>query len=200
MTTPWDLLVPIDPSPGEQRWFDSLREEFPFVRRWLGLNWLDQHFAAHPDLVRYAVQESGDYILQRIAKARAERDVLQGGIPYLLERYRTLQARARQQRDAPPDGQQSRRGIVRSGRRPAYRAVRRRLDPAGRVAAGPSTPTGIPVMPTAAAWPHWSTSPSAPTTSPQCSSGHCAYSPVGLQRLQLTIVRNLTPSGEGYCP
>jgi hypothetical protein len=32
----WDLLVPIDPNPVEQRWFDGLRGEFPFVRRWLG--------------------------------------------------------------------------------------------------------------------------------------------------------------------
>lgn len=32
----WDLLVPIDPTPSEQRWFDSLRTEFPFVRSWRG--------------------------------------------------------------------------------------------------------------------------------------------------------------------
>ena len=47
-----DLLVPIDANPVEQRWFDGLRDEFPFVRRWWGRSWLDKKFAAHPDLVR----------------------------------------------------------------------------------------------------------------------------------------------------
>ncbi|MEU4259640.1 hypothetical protein AB0B42_26435 [Streptomyces fradiae] len=92
----WDLLVPIDPNPAEQRWFDGLREQFPFVRDWRGRSWLDEKFAAHPDLVRYALQESGDYILERIAEARAERDVLLGGLPDYLERARALHARAQE--------------------------------------------------------------------------------------------------------
>jgi hypothetical protein len=92
----WDLLVPIDANPAEERWFDGLRSDFPFVRDWRGLRWLDQHFAAHPDLVRYALQESGDYILDRIAEARAERDTLLGGIPDLVERVRALNARAQE--------------------------------------------------------------------------------------------------------
>ncbi|ARE79435.1 hypothetical protein B6R96_36010 (plasmid) [Streptomyces sp. Sge12] len=92
----WDLVVPISPNPSELSWFDGLRQEFPFVRDWRGRNWLDQQFAAHPDLVRYALQESGDYILERIAEARAERDVLLRGIPDLVERYRALQNRAQE--------------------------------------------------------------------------------------------------------
>lgn len=92
----WDLLVPIDPNPVEQRWFDGLRGKFPFVRRWLGRSWLDEKFAAHPDLVRYALQESADYILERIAEARAERDVLAGGISDYAERARALHARAQE--------------------------------------------------------------------------------------------------------
>lgn len=92
----WDLLVPIDPNPVEQRWFDGLRGEFPFVRWWRGRSWLDEKFAAHPDLVRYALQESADYILERIAEARAERDVLAGGIGDYAERVRALHARAQE--------------------------------------------------------------------------------------------------------
>ncbi|MFI5761573.1 hypothetical protein ACIA8F_11590 [Streptomyces sp. NPDC051563] len=92
----WDLLVPISPNPGELAWFDGLREEFPFVRDWRGLNWLNQQFAAHQDLIRYALQESGDYILDRIAEARAERDTLLRGIPDLAARYRALQLRAQE--------------------------------------------------------------------------------------------------------
>ncbi|MET9111739.1 hypothetical protein, partial [Streptomyces zhihengii] len=87
----WDLLVPIDANPAEQRWFDSLRREFPFVRSWLGRSWLDQEFAAHTDLVRYALEESGDYILERIAVARAERDVLLS-VPDYVDRVQALHA------------------------------------------------------------------------------------------------------------
>ncbi|MFE4492473.1 hypothetical protein ACFRKD_08435 [Streptomyces niveus] len=92
----WDLLVPIDANPAEQRWFDGLRQEFPFVRWWRGHSWLDEKCAAHPDLVRYALQESADYILERIAEARAERDVLAGGISDYVERARALHTRVRE--------------------------------------------------------------------------------------------------------
>ncbi|MFE9782266.1 hypothetical protein ACFYPA_29480 [Streptomyces sp. NPDC005775] len=92
----WDLLVPIDANPAEQRWFDGLRGEFPFVRRWRGRSWLDEKFAAHPDLVRYAMQESADYILERIAEARAERDTLAGGITDYAERATALHTRVQE--------------------------------------------------------------------------------------------------------
>jgi hypothetical protein len=92
----WDLLVPISPNPAEMRWFEGLRHEFPFVRNWRGLSWLNQQLAQHDDLIRYALQGSADYILDRIAEARAERDLLIGGIPDLAERYRALQIRAQE--------------------------------------------------------------------------------------------------------
>ena len=38
----WDLLVPIGHNPAELRWFDGLREEFPFIREWCGRSWLDE--------------------------------------------------------------------------------------------------------------------------------------------------------------
>lgn len=92
----WDLLVPIDANPAEQRWFDGLRSEFPFVRRWLGRSWLDEKFAAEPGLVRYALQEAEAYLLECIAEARAERDVLAGGISDYVERARALHTRVRE--------------------------------------------------------------------------------------------------------
>ena len=57
---------------------------------------LDEKFAAHPDLVRYALQEGADYILERIAEARAERDTLAGGISDYAERVSALHRRARE--------------------------------------------------------------------------------------------------------
>ncbi|MFB6643759.1 hypothetical protein ACFCYF_41755 [Streptomyces chartreusis] len=92
----WDLLVPIDANPGEQQWFEGLRVQFPFVRAWLGRSWLDEKFAAHPDLVRYALDRSGDYVLERIVEARAEREALLGGLPDYLDRAGALHARAQE--------------------------------------------------------------------------------------------------------
>ncbi|MGW9316793.1 hypothetical protein ACWGSB_31155 [Streptomyces albidoflavus] len=42
----WDLLVPIEPNPAEQAWFDGLRGEFEFVRHWRGRSWLEETHAA----------------------------------------------------------------------------------------------------------------------------------------------------------
>ncbi|MFC7794142.1 hypothetical protein [Streptomyces cinereoruber] len=91
----WDLLVPIDPNPSEQRWFDSLRQEFQFVREWRGRSWLDAQFAAHPDLVRYALHESSDYILERIAELKMEREVMPK-IPDYIDRAVTLHQRGQE--------------------------------------------------------------------------------------------------------
>lgn len=92
----WDLLVPINANPTEQAWFDSLREEFPFVRHWRGLTWLDTHFADHPDLVRYAVYGNSEELLKLISEARAEQDVMLRGLPDLMARHAALAARAKE--------------------------------------------------------------------------------------------------------
>lgn len=47
----WHLIVPIDHSPDELKWFDGLRTGFPFVDRWLGQTWLEEQLAQHEDLV-----------------------------------------------------------------------------------------------------------------------------------------------------
>ncbi|MEU4729560.1 hypothetical protein [Streptomyces sp. NPDC023588] len=86
----WDLLVPIDANPAEITWFEGLRAEFPFVRHWRGLGWLNTHFAAHPDLVRYSLFSSSDEILRMISESRAERDALMRGAPDFAERLAAL--------------------------------------------------------------------------------------------------------------
>ncbi|WP_435178759.1 hypothetical protein [Actinacidiphila sp. bgisy145] len=91
----WDLLVPIDANPAELKWFDGLREEFPFVRNWRGLTWLNSHFAAHQDLVRYSWHSSTE-ILKQIGEARAERDMLLRGVPDFAERHAMLVRRAQE--------------------------------------------------------------------------------------------------------
>lgn len=92
----WDLLVPINANPAEMKWFEDLRQEFPFVRNWRGLTWLNSHFAAHPDFVRYSLHSSSKEILDQIAEARAERDVLLRGVPDLADRFAALARRAQE--------------------------------------------------------------------------------------------------------
>jgi hypothetical protein len=50
----WTLVVPIDPSPAEERWFDALRAGYKGSRlEWLGANWLNEQLARFPDITRY---------------------------------------------------------------------------------------------------------------------------------------------------
>ncbi|MFJ2110269.1 hypothetical protein ACIOHH_37630 [Streptomyces microflavus] len=90
----WDLVVPVHPTAGEWSWFDGLRKDYPFVRELCGLVWLNEKLALHDDLVRASVQGPDGYLLDRIRDARAERDVLLGGVPDLAQRYETLMRRA----------------------------------------------------------------------------------------------------------
>ena len=49
----WSLVVPIDATPAEQRWFDSLGSGTTTKLTWLGRTWLQDQLAAHPDIGRY---------------------------------------------------------------------------------------------------------------------------------------------------
>jgi len=49
----WTLIVPIDPTPAEQEWFNSLRECAPATLEWRGKTWLEEQLAGHPDIPWY---------------------------------------------------------------------------------------------------------------------------------------------------
>jgi len=49
----WTLVVPIDPTPEEQLWFDSLGAGRPAQLDWLGKTWLEEQLAKCPDIIRY---------------------------------------------------------------------------------------------------------------------------------------------------
>ncbi|MEU0212463.1 hypothetical protein [Streptomyces canus] len=50
------------------------------MQAWCGRSYLDEKFAARPDLVRYALHEFGHYILERITEAGAERGFLRQSV------------------------------------------------------------------------------------------------------------------------
>jgi hypothetical protein len=49
----WTLVVPIDPTPDEQRWFDSLGTGLSTPLEWFGKTWLEEQLARFPDITRY---------------------------------------------------------------------------------------------------------------------------------------------------
>ena len=56
----WSLVVPIDATPKEQEWFDSLASATTTTTlTWLGRTWLEEQLAAHPDIGRYFAGAAG---------------------------------------------------------------------------------------------------------------------------------------------
>ncbi|WP_018791315.1 hypothetical protein [Salinispora arenicola] len=89
----WELVTPLDPSPAELQWFDSLRASYPGVELiWRDRAWLDGHFARR-EYLRRMVEGSEYTLLQRAAEFDREQAVLAGGLPDLADRVRVLRAR-----------------------------------------------------------------------------------------------------------
>ncbi|WP_155057988.1 hypothetical protein [Streptomyces blattellae] len=49
----WDLVVPIDPTPGELQWFNTLRAQYPFELEWRGAAWIEARLTEHPQVRRF---------------------------------------------------------------------------------------------------------------------------------------------------
>lgn len=90
----WVLIMPLDPSPREERWFDSLRSRFPDIAlEWRGRDWLDGQFGQHAQLRRYV--EGPQYeLLERAAEFGLEQTVLARGLPDVAARLRRLEQHA----------------------------------------------------------------------------------------------------------
>lgn len=86
----WVLVLPLNRTPAEDKWFNSLAAEFPGVHlEWWGRDWLDEQFAQHEDLV--AAVEGPDYkLLRRAQQVQQEQAILAGGAVDLVNRVRRL--------------------------------------------------------------------------------------------------------------
>jgi hypothetical protein len=49
----WTLVTPIDPTPADLEWFHRLGSHYPFPIRWLGLSWIENRLAQHPEIRPY---------------------------------------------------------------------------------------------------------------------------------------------------
>lgn len=89
----WVLVMPLEPSPSEERWFDGLRAEYPSIElEWRGRDWLDKEFAKREDLIRYV--EGPLYVLaQRAKELGHEQAVMANGIHDAIERLGVFSTR-----------------------------------------------------------------------------------------------------------
>ncbi|OWV04710.1 hypothetical protein B5D80_19655 [Micromonospora wenchangensis] len=90
----WVLIIPLEFSPAEIVWWESLEAQYPDVtldRRCT--DWLDEQFRQDEGLRRFL---EGDeyYVSQRLAELNLEQAGMVGGVPDLFHRQRTLHARA----------------------------------------------------------------------------------------------------------
>lgn len=89
----WHLVLPIDPTPGENEWFSGLRDKYTFPLEWRGKTWLDDRIAEHPELHRYFVNGAADEVLERLAELKMEELAFANGVPDAIERLMALSVR-----------------------------------------------------------------------------------------------------------
>ena len=68
----WTLVVPIDPTPGEEEWFRQLGEKYRVPTDWLGKTWLDEKMSAFPDIRRYFLEGARDEVYRLLKEIREE--------------------------------------------------------------------------------------------------------------------------------
>ena len=86
----WTLLVPIDFTDGEIKWFKRLQVKtaFPIERK--GLTWLDGQFAQRWFIARYFLDHLSDEIVRLATVLDQERAVLARGAPDAIQRAERL--------------------------------------------------------------------------------------------------------------
>jgi hypothetical protein len=92
----WQLVVPIDPNPSEEKWFEELGNNYPFPIEWKGRTWLDGQFAERPFIAKYFLEDTAQEVLQLLKELARERADLTGGIAEAAERVRALADRINQ--------------------------------------------------------------------------------------------------------
>lgn len=88
----WHLVVPIDPTPAEDRWFAELTATYTFDCDWLGKTWLDSQLAGHPDIHRHFLRGTSDEVVRLLIELQREQAALAGGVPDALDRLQALAA------------------------------------------------------------------------------------------------------------
>ncbi|MCY3748437.1 MAG: hypothetical protein OXG64_03995 [Chloroflexi bacterium] len=88
----WTLVVPIDPTPAEDRWFRQLGKSHSFPIGWYGKTWLDEKMSTFPDIRRYFLEKASDEVV-RLLKELREEQARSNDVSEVVERFRTLRER-----------------------------------------------------------------------------------------------------------
>ena len=72
----WTLIVPIDPTPGEDGWFRQIGTESCLPTRWLGKTWLDGKMSEFPDIRRYFLEGANDEVVRLLRDLQKEKAAL----------------------------------------------------------------------------------------------------------------------------
>lgn len=95
----WNLVIGINPTPGELSWFRSTLVEVAggeVELTWRGLDWLDGQFAEHTDIRRY-IEGPQSELLRAASEHHLEQTILAGGLQDLARRHMALQGRVDEQ-------------------------------------------------------------------------------------------------------
>jgi predicted nucleotidyltransferase len=85
----WNLVVPVNPTPAEKKWFDDLKAEGVQLN-WYGLSWLDAQMSKHPQIARYFLWNGETEAIQLLRELHQEQAALAGGVPDALRRLEAL--------------------------------------------------------------------------------------------------------------
>ena len=88
----WSLIVPIDPTPAEDRWFRQLGRSYGFPIAWFGGTWLDEKVSAFPDIRRYFLEGANDEVVLLLRELHQEQARVTA-VHDAVARLRTLRAR-----------------------------------------------------------------------------------------------------------
>jgi len=88
----WTLVVPIDPTPAEDKWFRKLSKDYSFPIEWYGKTWLDEKMSAFPDIRRYFLEGTSDEVVRLLRELQKEQAIVTD-VPDAMGRLRTLRER-----------------------------------------------------------------------------------------------------------
>jgi hypothetical protein len=87
----WHLVVPLNHAPAEHRWFNTLRKSSSVPLTWFGRTAIENELSRRRHLLVGYVQSVRETALDAVAQYGAEKALLTGGAPDLLERVQGLQ-------------------------------------------------------------------------------------------------------------
>lgn len=88
----WNLVVPLDHTLDEFRWFKATTDKYDFPCEWLGRTWLDSQMAQRPDIARYFLDDYKAEVLRLLRELRGE-ETTDGDALDVIHRLREVATR-----------------------------------------------------------------------------------------------------------